>query len=117
MKSEANRSNGEVGTSVTRTKNGREEIEEKRVPVPVPPGVLPVGSVGQSFGMTINLGNFESGRVDGWATMPVLPKEEMEAILPQFDAAWKTCSDWLNEKVGPEIAGLRKLKNGNGKGK
>lgn len=117
MKNGAKRANGEVGLSVTKEKNGVEEVDEKRVPVPCPPGVLPVGSVGQSFGMTINLGNFESGRVDGWATMPVLPEGELEAMLPQFDRAWKVCSDWLNEKVGPEISGLRNLKNGKGKGK
>lgn len=117
MKSGATRANGETGVAITRKKNGEEETEEKRVEVPMPPGVLPVGSVGQSFGMTINLGNFESGRVDGWATMPVLPEGELEKHLPAFDRAWKTCSDWLNDKVGPEIEGIRKLKAPKKKGK
>jgi hypothetical protein len=111
------RGNAEVGVSVTEGKGKDEKVDEKRVEVPVPPGVLPVGSVGQSFGMTINLGNFESGRVDGWATMPVLPEGELEKVLPAFSKAWETCSAWLNEKVGKEISGLRNLKGGNGKGK
>ena len=107
----------EVGVTVVSVKGtGRDRKEtivkadEKKIEIPLPPGVNPMGMVGQSKGMTINMGNFESVRVDGWATFPVLPASQLKELLPAYDDAWEQCKTWLDEKVGEELKDVKKKK-------
>jgi len=107
----------EVGVTVVKvigTGRDRKEIpvkaDSKEIPIILPPGVNPIGMVGQSKGMTINMGNFESVRVDGWATFPVIPASELKELMPLFNDAWNLCKDWLDDVVGAELNEVKKKK-------
>ena len=50
-----------------------------------------MGSVGMSCGVTINMKNFESARIDCWVTLP--SKEE------EMEAAYQRCYDFASNKV------------------
>ena len=66
----------------------------KKFPVDEPPTVVEV-----SMGLTINLGNYESARLDVGIRIPC-PAEESEAI---FDKA----KDWCEERVQTEVRAIR----------
>jgi len=55
--------------------------------------------VNVKYGATINLGNYESVRIDAGVTMPCYP-EEVDAC---FDAAWQRVED----EVRPQIRDAR----------
>ena len=53
-----------------------------------------------TLGMTVNLGNFESARLDVGVRMPCTP-ENVEATFAKAKA-------WCEEKVGTEVRQIRK---------
>lgn len=59
-----------------------------------PEGVMPA-KVGAKMGMTINLGNFESARVDAWVELPCYPEEHEIAM----EAAGIYCEDAVRKLV------------------
>ena len=58
-----------------------------------------LGSVGASCGMTINLGNYESARVDVWKTMPC----ESDAA----EETYKDCYAFVSGKVEEVVGTIR----------
>lgn len=86
---------GLMVTHKTGGKTGREVIEVNECgTLPIPEEVRmseQMGSVGMSCGITINMKNFESARVDCWVTLPC--KEEDMA------AGYDRCYDFASKKV------------------
>jgi hypothetical protein len=89
---------GSWGIIVTRRvggKNGREWLETNEC------GTFPLeedvrmssqlGSVGLSCGVTINMNNFASARIDCWCSVPC--KEE------ELDACYQKCHTFVSKKV------------------
>lgn len=60
------------------------------------------GNVSYSAGMTINIGNFESVRLDVGMTLPALPEE--------MHAAMDVCVDFVDEKLSEQKAMIDSLK-------
>ena len=86
---------GLVVTHKTGGKTGKETIEVNECgTLPIPEEVRmsdQMGSVGMSCGITINMKNFESARVDCWVTLPC-KEDEMEA-------GYQRCYDFASQKV------------------
>lgn len=59
-----------------------------------------LGSVGASCGMTLNLGKFESARVDVWKTMPCSPEAAEET--------YRECYEFVSNKVQEVVCSIRK---------
>jgi hypothetical protein len=91
-------------------KNGRETIEVNDC------GTIPLkeelrmaeslGSVGASCGLTLNMKNFESARIDCWVTLPC--KEE------ELDSCFQKCHDFAAAKV--QEAAAKKIAERTSKG-
>lgn len=86
------------------TKRGRSDAEIlKDVEVVFQPeefnGVPEVVSV--SSGLTMNLGNFESARLDVFRSMPLVPGRE------NADAAFEVCKKWVGDRIQKEVAEIR----------
>tara|TARA_R110002020_G_scaffold127896_2_gene286758 strand:+ start:3680 stop:4012 length:333 start_codon:yes stop_codon:yes gene_type:complete len=60
------------------------------------------GNVSYSAGMTINIGNFESVRLEVGMTLPALPEEVEDAI--------GVCVDFVDEKLSEQKAMIDSLK-------
>jgi len=58
-----------------------------------------LGSVGASCGYTINLGNYESARVDVWKTLPCKPEDA--------DETYDECYQFVSGKVGELVVQIR----------
>lgn len=58
-----------------------------------------LGSVGTSRGMTVNLGNYESARLDIWITLPTTQED--------VDKNYEFCEHFAETKLKEEVAGLR----------
>jgi len=96
-----NRENGcwSVCATVTRWENGS-KVESELI---VENGTLPVlkeikmseqfGQVGVSRGLTLNLGNFQSARIDAWASLPTATSDA------DLDASYNRCELFVNSKV------------------
>lgn len=59
-----------------------------------------LGSVGTSCGVTVNLGNFQSARVDVWMTVPCAENEA--------EAAYQRCHDFVSKRVQDEAEKITK---------
>lgn len=53
------------------------------------------GTVGTAWGMSINMGGFQSARIDCWATLP--------ATAAKAKKAHKKCLNFVLEKVSGEV--------------
>lgn len=60
----------------------------------------PMANVGLKVGMTKNLGNYESVRVDVSCFIPCLPAE------PDMDAAFSVCEAWCDAKISALLENL-----------
>ena len=60
------------------------------------------GSVGMSCGLTVNMGNYESARVDCWLTLPCTEESA--------DESCKKCMDFVTKKVSEKAKKYRKEK-------
>ena len=56
------------------------------------------GSVGTSRGVTVNRGNYQSARIDVWASFPTKVED--------VDANYKKCEEWVNERLKQEIEAM-----------
>ena len=65
------------------------------------------GSVAYGAGLTINLGNFESVRVDVRIELPALPEEVHDAFA--------VCKEFVDTELGAQQAMLTGLKKGDAK--
>lgn len=87
---------------VERTIPGLDEKERRKEgKIEVRPFVSAPASVSVSYGMTVNMGNFESARVDIFASLPCYPEE--------MGKAQEWVSKFVGEKVEAERDFLKKL--------
>lgn len=57
--------------------------------------------VGASMGLTLNMGNYESARVDAWLQMPCDPAK--------IDDAYSDVTGWVEKKVGEQRDAIRQI--------
>lgn len=62
-----------------------------------------------SMGLTINLGNYESLKIDSGVTLPVEPDDD---ITETADKAYKFVRKEIKEKLGKSVKFVKKLKEG-----
>jgi len=86
-------------------RNGRDEDvreTEERVAVGVFDG--PPAIVHRGYGLTLNLGNYESARFDVSISMPCVPED--------VDACDAWCAAWTEQRVEAEVNSVRGSKRG-----
>ena len=83
--------------------DGKETTTTQTERIPVRPFIVPPETVGASYGITVNLGNFNSAKSSVWRTRPCYSAEVEEC--------WKFISGWLGEKIGEEQEALKKLRD------
>ena len=89
-------------STVTRVNNitkETDEIKEEEHRITVKPFVTNTATVSVKGGATINLGNYESGRIDVMLSVPCYI-EEVEEI-------YKPIKEWVDNKVYDEVKELR----------
>jgi len=71
---------------------------------PVPEDVSPeqTVTVGLSRGLTVNLGNYESARIDCWCSRPCKAGEE--------EQAYEKCYEFVTGKIKDAVSKLKKRK-------
>jgi hypothetical protein len=74
---------------VRKTVFGKEEVSNERVRIR--PFISVPASISVKAGVTINLGNYESGRVDVMLTMPCYPEE--------IDRVYEDVKSWVDSRV------------------
>jgi hypothetical protein len=74
---------------VRKTMFGKEEVSDERIRIR--PFVSNPASISVKAGLTINLGNYESGRVDVMLTMPCYPEE--------VDETYEDVKSWVDSRV------------------
>jgi len=77
---------------VRKTVFGKEEVSSERIRIR--PFISNPASISVKAGVTINLGNYESGRVDVMLTMPCYPEE--------VDATYNEVKEWVDSRVDHE---------------
>ena len=77
---------------VRKTAFGKEEVSNERIRIR--PFISQPASISVKAGVTINLGNYESGRVDVMLTMPCYPEE--------VDETYETVKQWVDARVDHE---------------
>jgi hypothetical protein len=77
---------------VRKTVFGKEEVSSERIRIR--PFISVPASITVKAGVTINLGNYESGRVDVMLTMPCYPEE--------IDQVYIDVKDWVDSRVDHE---------------
>lgn len=83
---------------VRKTVFGKEEVSSERIRIR--PFVSTPATISVKAGVTINLGNYESGRVDVMLTMPCYPEE--------IDAVYVDVKDWVDARVEHERREIEK---------
>ena len=73
-----------------------------KLPVDVPLDERVLARIGTSRGVTLNMGNYESVRVDVWATVP--------CHAGDIGTAYEAVSEWCENRVRDEVS---KVKKGN----
>jgi len=84
---------------VSKTVLGKEEVSSERIRVR--PFLTNVAVISVKAGVTVNLGNYESGRVDVMLSMPCYV-QEVEDVYSQV-------KDWVDKKVAQEYKELNKF--------
>jgi hypothetical protein len=77
---------------VRRTMFGKEEVSNERIRIR--PFISAPASISVKAGITINLGNYESARVDVMLTMPCYPEE--------VDQVYEDTKNWVDSRVDHE---------------
>jgi len=77
---------------VRKTMFGKEEVSNERIRIR--PFVSNPANISVKAGITINLGNYESGRVDVMLSMPCYPEE--------IDAVYEDVKGWVDSRVEHE---------------
>lgn len=78
---------------------GDTKIKDKEYGLPLPPQEEPYATVGIKAGCTINLGNFNSGRVDVSLFYPCQPDKVNET--------YESVKEWIDERLSQEYSELR----------
>lgn len=79
----------EAIAEVRQTVFGKEEVTQERIRIR--PFITQPASITVKAGVTINLGNYESGRVDVMLTMP--------CYLEEIDRIYEDVKDWVDSRV------------------
>lgn len=81
-------------------RSGKEEVITETEEI-IEPAVFtgPVATVTRGYGLTLNLGNYESARFDVSITMPCYPED--------VEHCDKWCAAWTQERAEKEIADVR----------
>ena len=77
---------------VRKTAFGKEEVSSERVRIR--PFISTPANISVKAGITINLGNYESGRVDVMLSMPCYPEE--------VDGVYEDVKGWVDSRVEHE---------------
>ena|SRR5210317_999800 len=77
---------------VRKTMFGKEEVSNERIRIR--PFISQPASISVKAGITINLGNYESARVDVMLTMPCYPEE--------VDQVYEDTKNWVDSRVDHE---------------
>ena len=77
---------------VRKTLFGKETVSNERIRIR--PFISAPASISVKAGITINLGNYESARVDVMLTMPCYPEE--------VDQVYEDTKDWVDSRVDHE---------------
>ena len=77
---------------VRKTMLGKEEVSSERIRIR--PFISVPASITVKAGVTINLGNYESGRIDVMLTMPCYPEE--------IDEIYEDTKSWVDARVEKE---------------
>lgn len=80
-------------------KNPVSELETKNETLQVQQFVTDCAKVTVSKGLTLNLGNYESARVEISVTFPCYREE--------VDAAYKYADSWVEQRLGAEVSSVR----------
>lgn len=80
----------------------REEATDQKVEVRRPPPGVPVAEVEFGTGMTINLGNFESVRLDVRVKLP--------CVVEEVGEAYKAAKAFVDGKLNKEVADIREYR-------
>lgn len=83
---------------VRKTMFGSEEVSDERIRIR--PFISNPASISVKAGVTINLGNYESGRVDVMLTMPCYPEE--------VDDIYEDVKKWVDARVEHERKEIEK---------
>jgi len=101
MATEKDRGNATAIVTVVDS-SGTESIKHElfsKLPFGVPVEEAALARVGTSRGVTLNMGNYESVRVDVWVTVPCHLSETVEA--------YEFVSDWCEVRVKDEVSKIR----------
>lgn len=103
------RENGAWGATVTHTHKDQhtgKKVEDVKVneggtfpPEEMVMEPTEIGSVGTSRGVTCNLGNYESARVDIWCSLPTR--------VDKVDETYQKCEDFCSKKLQEEVKKIR----------
>jgi len=101
MASQQDRDNANAIVTVV-DKSGQVHIKHellKNIPVDIPLDERALARAGTSRGCTLNMGNYESVKIDAWLTIP--------CHLGQVDAAYEYAADWAESRVREEVGKVR----------
>ena len=79
-------------SEVRKTVFGKEEVSNERIRIR--PFISAPASISVKAGLTINLGNYESARVDVMLTMPCYPEE--------VDSTYEDVKNWVDGRISHE---------------
>lgn len=100
MNDEIKRVDGRV--TVTKTVFGKEEVTEDTIAVQA--FQTQPANVSVKAGCTVNMTNYESGRIDIMVSIPCY-KEEIDDVFPRV-------KDWVDERMTKEYQELKKAAGG-----
>lgn len=87
---------------VRKTMFGKEEVSNERIRIR--PFITNPASISVKAGVTINLGNYESGRVDVMLTMP--------CYLEEVDEIYEQVKNWVDSRVEHERRTIEAARGG-----
>jgi hypothetical protein len=88
----------EAIAEVRKTMFGKEEVSNERIRIR--PFISTPANISVKAGITINLGNYESGRVDVMLSMPCYPEE--------VDTVYEDVKQWVDSRVEHEKSEIEK---------
>lgn len=83
--------------------DGKETTTQEGGKIAVRPFICQPEVVGASYGVTVNLGNFNSGRASVWRSRPCYTAEVEEC--------YRLVTEWAEEKITEEQEALKKLRD------
>jgi len=95
---------GEFGTMLVTAHYGKKQVKSESQSLEVREFESEVARVSANFGLTINLGNYESAKVGVTVELPCYPEEKDAALKEAFEVAHK--------EMERQVADIQKDKRG-----